>query len=463
MRIFFTTPYSGKPYYQVFIDEAFKTLKKSGATVISPEDTDNYQQALRQYESRGMLPTRAHYAFIAHGIAEADIVVMEASHASLRVGHEITLALLYGKPTLVLSQKKNYADYIAHHLLTGAQYKTKRELQTAIETFLSSAKTHLSPKVANTAQQGPLLNAASDALRLTTYAAMRQHALQDDGEFGNLADLAERDPEKAYERVQRVFGNLPVAKPWSIFSSIYNEDTPDFIFTGVIKFAKDILDQHDIKNNAHIVDAFTHGGSIARHLSTVGYTNITCFSPSREMLSKTYQLCAMHPEIKIVEADQTTLQLSQPAQAIVWVDYTTNFALTETDLTQQLQNLIDNLAPNGCLIFDVRTTNGWGAYFLREKVATFATPNFQRISINLPDHDTNLITFDRFIRLKQNNGLWGDWLREQMIDRMWSLKEIQAIVKQLKHCTLEGIYDDDFLPVKSSSEPSMVYFVLKKR
>lgn len=459
MRIFFTTPFSGKQYFQPYIDEVLAVLKKSRATIISPENPELYAKTIHEYESRGLQFSKAHYAFIANGIAEADIVIIEASQESLRVGHEITLALLYGKPTLVLSQNKNYANYISHELLTGAQYETKRELRALVNNFLTSAKIHLSPASARSAQT---IEAAVDSLRLTTFATMRQHALQDDGDFGMLAELAEHDPEEAYRQVQQLFGDLPVEKPWSIFASIYTEDTPDFIFTGAIRFVVNELKKHGIKKRDHIVDAFTHSGSIARLLSQEGYKRLTAFSPSREMLAETYRACANNPEISIIESKPENLSLKESAKAIVWIDYTTNFALTETDLRRQLQTLIDNLQPGGCLLFDVRTINGWQAYFFREKVAAFATPSFQRISLNTTDKEAGLIFFDRFIRQKHTNGLWGKWQREQMTDRLWTFDEVKAIVKRLKNCKLSSIYDEDFSLVDKEQEPGLAYFVLVK-
>lgn len=460
MRIFFTTPFSGKALYQKYIDEALAVLAKSGAAITSPENTLQYQEALKRYQEEGLRPTRAHYAFIAHGIAEADVVVIEASHASLRVGHEITLALLYGKPTLVLSQKENYADWIAHNLLRGAKYKTKKELRQYIEGFLSSDATLLSPLAPPV---DPMLEAAADALRLTTYATMRQQALQDEGEFGNLADLAEHDANKAYGRIERILKSTPVEKPWSVLSSIYNEDTPDFIFTGVTKFIMAQLDKNGIDKNAHIIDALSQGGIMARNLAKAGYAQLSCFSPYREMLSKTYQLCTDYPEIRILEADIATLTLPRKASAIVWVDYTSNFTLTDSALSQQLQNLLHNIRSGGCLIFDVRLTRGWDVYFFHEKVATYATPNFQHISVNQTDDAARLIHFDRLVRLKQNTGLWGAWKREKLVGRIWSLSEIQAIINDLKTCSLQGIYDEDFSPFEGGGEPNLAYFVLKKK
>lgn len=454
MRIFFTTSYSGKVRFQPFIDEVMDVLQANEAIVVSPENTEEYQKALREYESLGLPPTRAHYEFITRGIAEADLVIIEASQESLRIGHEITVALLFHKPVLVASQKKNYAHYIHNSLLTGFRYKTKAELRKKIEQFIKNDDIRQAEPQA--------VGAAVDSHRLTISATMRQSALLDKGDFGGFADLAEQNPEKAHAHIQQVLGTLPVGKTWSAFAYIYGEDTPDYVFENAIARIVGILENKGVKKRDHIVDAVTHGGMVGRFLAKNSYTTISSFNSSREMLSQTYKLCADTPEISIIEASPQTLKLSKPAKAVIWIDNTTNLALTEKELKHQLQNLLDNTESGGYILFDIRTVTGWKAYFLSEKVATFATNNFQRISINLPDDTSKLLYVDTFIRTKQNTGSWGQWFREQTTSRMWSMAEIEAIVGQLKNCKIEAVYDDEFQAVGKDYEPSLAYFLLKK-
>lgn len=458
MRIFFTTPYSGKHHFQPFIDEILAELHRNNAVIISPEDSEQYQETVRLYESEGLPPEKAHYTYITHGIAEADAVIVEASHESFRTGHEATLALLYGKPTLVLSQKKDYADHIPHELFVSGKYETKQELKQMVRSFMRDLKKRL--EASNDTVQ--TIEAAADTLRLSTLSGMRQKALHDKSDFGRWARLAETDQEKTYRHVEHALGNLPIHQPWSKFAEIYNEDTPDYIFAGITRFAHSIFKEHHIHPNDLIVDAVTQTGSIARNLHAQGYSNISAFNSSREMLSETFRLCAQIPDIKPFEADIADVKLSAPANAIIWTDFTSNFALTTNDLQNRLQNLIDNLQPAGCLIFDIRTITGWNVSFFRQKVTTFATPNFQRVWINLPDDDKKLIAFDIFIRTRQRTGLWGEWHREQMQERMWSLSEVRDVTAKLKHCTLKGIYGDDFSPVSPNEEPGLAYFVLTK-
>ena len=458
MRIFFTTPHSGKHDFQSFIDEVLATLRKHGVTVISPEDSDSYKEAVHLYESAGLPPEKAHYKFITHSIAEADAVLIEASHESFRTGHEATLALLYGKPTLVLSRNKDYANYIPHELFTGGKYKTARELRHLVQNFIKDLEKRLSTPD-HTAQT---IEAAADTLRTSTLSGMRQKALHDKNDFGDWARMAEENQEQAYRHIEHALGNLPIHKPWSKFATIYNEDTPDYTFAGVAHFAHTILDQHTVHPDDIVVDAMTQTGSIARALHHQGYDNISAFNSSREMLSETFRLCADIPTIKPFESDVSNVKLSTAAKAIIWVDFTSNLAPTAPELQKNLQNLINNIQPGGCLIFDIRTIAGWNVSFFRQKVTTFATQNFQRVWINLPDEEKGLITFDIFIRTRQTTGLWGDWHREQMQERMWPLGEVQEIVKKLEHSKLDAIYGDDFSPLSSNDKPGLAYFVLTR-
>jgi hypothetical protein len=231
MRVFFTTPYEGKRQYQPFIDEALATLEQNKVTVISPEDSPRYKAELQKLEHEGLNAERAHYAHNLHGIAEADVVVIEASYEDFRVGHEATLALLYSKPTLILSQHVDYSQYISHELLFGRLYHAKQELRGTIKDFLAKADDYLS-KASETAQA---IGGAADSLHMAALATSRHAALRDTSEFGAWARLAEEDPDKAYAKIQKALGDLPAGNAWSVFAPVYNEDTPDYVLGGVAK------------------------------------------------------------------------------------------------------------------------------------------------------------------------------------------------------------------------------------
>lgn len=458
MRIFFTAPHNDERQYRVFIDEILDTLRKNRVTIVLPENSPRYQAMLKKLKIEDPKAERARYGYVSHGIAEADVVIMEASYDDFLAGHEATLALLYSKPTLILSQHTDYSQYIPHELLFDKRYQTKRELRTAVEAFIHKADDYLS-KASETAQA---IGGAVDSLHMAALATSRHVALRDTGEFGALARLAEQDPEKAYVKIQKELGDLPKGRPWSVFAPVYNEDTPDYIFSGAANFLQATFKKHGIRFSDPICDVACGTGAVARNLVNLGYRNIIAFDESREMLAEAFRLCAHLPSIRLSEASIASIHLDEPVKAMIWIDFRTNFALTPITFRKWISNLVANLAPNGTLVFDIRTMTGWQVNFYRQKVTTFATSNFQRIWINLPNYDQRLITFDIFIRIRHKDGSWGEWRHEQMKERMWRLEEIQNIVRVLPDCHVEAIFDDNFSPIKPKQEPGLAYFVLRK-
>ncbi|MEK7129763.1 MAG: ribokinase [Patescibacteria group bacterium] len=137
MKIFFTSPYDGRKQYQRYIDVIIATVESIGAQVISPEKTREYQDALSRENIQKLgSRDRAHYEFIRQGIANADAVIIEASYEDFRVGHEATLAIIYKKPVLCLSQKKDYGQLIRHEDFQGKKY-TEKNLRKLVLDFLS--------------------------------------------------------------------------------------------------------------------------------------------------------------------------------------------------------------------------------------------------------------------------------------------------------------------------------------
>lgn len=136
MKIFFTSPYDGKKIYQPYIDRIVKTIESTGATVVSPEKSRDYFDTFREENIKKLGDShRIHYEFIRQGIANADAVIIEASFEDFRVGHEATLAIIYKKPVLCLSQKKDYGDLIRHEAFQGELY-TEKNLESLVLKFL---------------------------------------------------------------------------------------------------------------------------------------------------------------------------------------------------------------------------------------------------------------------------------------------------------------------------------------
>lgn len=129
----------------------------------------------------------------------------------------------------------------------------------------------------------------------------------------------------------------------------------------------------------------------------------------------------------------------------------------------KLEQLLTNLEDKGLLIFDVRTHTGWQVDFFQQKVTIYETNNFQRLWINLPEPANQQITFDIFIRVKDQHNHWLAWEREQMTERMWALDEVKQIVSQVGSAKIINIYRDDFSILDPSDpEPNLAYFVLQK-
>ncbi|MEK7543754.1 MAG: ribokinase [Patescibacteria group bacterium] len=136
MKIFFTSPYDGKKIYQPYIDRIVKTIESTGATVVSPEKSRDYFDTFRDENVKKLGDAhRVHYEFVRQGIANADAVIIEASFEDFRVGHEATLAIIYKKPVLCLSQKKDYGDLIRHEAFQGELY-TEKNLEPLVLKFL---------------------------------------------------------------------------------------------------------------------------------------------------------------------------------------------------------------------------------------------------------------------------------------------------------------------------------------
>jgi SAM-dependent methyltransferase len=302
-----------------------------------------------------------------------------------------------------------------------------------------------------------------DKAHATALQKLSDNALADEGEIGEWARIAKQDPDRAYEIVLAKLGHLPVNEPWSVFASIYNEDTPDSVFYSVAEFTRRIFNSNEIKKSDPIVDVACGTGALSRNLAKIGYGNIYAFDVSQSMLEEADRLNSHLPQIHTFKSSIDDVHLPITTKGMIWCDFSSNFALTENTLKSWLQHLINNLAPDGVLVFDVRTTTGWDVDFFKQKVTTFSTDAFQRIWINLPDYKNKMIVFDIFIRIREPNGQWGEWQREQMQERMWSLLEVIRLVKELHNTRLTDVYDDQFELTRDDVEPGLAYLVLQKR
>jgi succinate dehydrogenase flavin-adding protein (antitoxin of CptAB toxin-antitoxin module) len=88
---------------------------------------------------------KVHYHSVKRKIFEADAVIIDTSHSSFRLGHEATISVQKGKPTLVLSQNKDYSDFIDAPNLFAKQY-AYLELDEIITSFVNQAKRRIYSK-----------------------------------------------------------------------------------------------------------------------------------------------------------------------------------------------------------------------------------------------------------------------------------------------------------------------------
>ncbi|MDP2671477.1 MAG: class I SAM-dependent methyltransferase [bacterium] len=456
MNVFFTTPFSGKKHYQTFIDAIVATIRKSDR-VITPEDTNRYFASLDKLQRQGLNKEQAHYAFIRQGIASADVVIIEATEEDIRVGHELTLALLFHKPTLILAQGKDFSSYITHDLLQGNSYETEEEAKGIVAGFLKNA---LSGRSENSMQT---LDTSADSLHSIALARLRQLAKQEPGQFGEWAREADTNPEKVAAEIEKKLGSLKKQPAWAVFAPVYNEDSPDYIQSGVARFAKEILESYKIPKDALVVEAACGTAALARQLVSQGFSKIKAFDNSRPMLSEAFRLSAGYPNIELFEADIRTVSIDKPAAAVVWTDYSSNFALNPIQLEEMVSRLVNILDKDGILVFDIRTFQGWQIDFYSQPITIFATERFHRIWLNHQDTKKNFINFDVFIRTRDPDGAWSDWKRESMTEKMWYLREVLFVVEKIKGVSLEGVYRDDFRKIDTlTEEPNLAYFVIKK-
>ncbi len=135
MKVFFTAPFGGKTRYQKYYDLVLETLDLYSDDIISPE-AGNYLDTITNKEKIKIKDVRKiHYEAIRRGIQLSDVVVMEISHPSFRLGHEATLAVQAKKPVLCLSINEDISLKIDSPYFFGAKYNVDN-IDEIISNFL---------------------------------------------------------------------------------------------------------------------------------------------------------------------------------------------------------------------------------------------------------------------------------------------------------------------------------------
>jgi|GEM_PF-477596 len=139
MKIFFTGSLKGKGQYGGAYNKLEEILEMNGIEYISPQ-SHKYEDILSPKIIKKMSNEEVHYLFISKGIELSDAIIIEASIDTFRLGHEATLALIYNKPVLCLSQNRDYSKAIKHPSFYSEQYKTLKDLQTSILKFIEGVE-----------------------------------------------------------------------------------------------------------------------------------------------------------------------------------------------------------------------------------------------------------------------------------------------------------------------------------
>jgi hypothetical protein len=137
MKVFFTASLSEREKYKEYYDTVVQTIQANGDEVISLEVQD-YSYLIPKDVIESIPKNELHYTWLKKGIKKSNCVVIDASRDSFRLGHEASLAMLYNKPVLVISNKKDYSDVIINPRFYAHIYNSKADIQYAVTDFLKT-------------------------------------------------------------------------------------------------------------------------------------------------------------------------------------------------------------------------------------------------------------------------------------------------------------------------------------
>jgi hypothetical protein len=99
MKVYFSASISGKKNLIGHYRKIFNALKKMDVDVLSDHVLKHTKEEIKIKNHDEVV---SFYRKIVNLINKSDVVIIEASYSSTNLGHEITLALEKGKPTIVL-------------------------------------------------------------------------------------------------------------------------------------------------------------------------------------------------------------------------------------------------------------------------------------------------------------------------------------------------------------------------
>ncbi len=135
MKVFFTASFVNKKTHQKYYDKIVNVIKAQGHEVISLEVQD-YDALIKKNTLEKKDEDEVHYLYISKGMKKANAVIIEVSKDSFRLGHEATLALLYNKPVLCLSDDWDYSNAIFHPKFYSDMYKEVGDIEEKVVDFL---------------------------------------------------------------------------------------------------------------------------------------------------------------------------------------------------------------------------------------------------------------------------------------------------------------------------------------
>lgn len=118
---------SGKEKYQKNYEDIVSAMKKFGNEVFEETIQPSKKYV---YEEIGDDEKVAYYKKVLGWMNQADVVVVEATHSSLSIGHELTVALEKGKPVIVL-----YSEGEAPHFLVGVKSDKLQVMKYSLSTL----------------------------------------------------------------------------------------------------------------------------------------------------------------------------------------------------------------------------------------------------------------------------------------------------------------------------------------
>ncbi len=135
MKVFFTASFVNKKTHQKYYDKIVNVIKDQGHELISLEVQD-YDALIKKSTIEKKDEEEVHYLYISKGMKKANAVIIEVSKDSFRLGHEATLALLYNKPVLCLSDDWDYSTAIYHPKFYSDMYEGLDDIEGKVVGFL---------------------------------------------------------------------------------------------------------------------------------------------------------------------------------------------------------------------------------------------------------------------------------------------------------------------------------------